>query len=179
MPSDREKERVGWGGATRQMARIIERYRAEGVAGLNSKHYGKKPGNAIADSVRALIIEKVRQRYTGFGPTMVSEKLAEEDVILSEQATRKLSKELSMNYNNRYLQIEHTGTGRGLRGAEVKVHEHFDGRLSIRRSGRIFAYKEIAKPLKQSQIVGSKEVNRHLDALMSGRREHKPAANHP
>jgi hypothetical protein len=58
------------------------------------------------------------------------------------------------------------------------VHEHFDGALTIRRQGRSWAWREISLPQKQSQVVPSKEINRHLDAISKGR-SHKPAATHP
>ena len=75
----------------RHMQRIMGRYQEEGISGLNSKRYGKRPGNAIAESVRKLIVEQVDQRYVGFGPTLVSEKLAEEQrIVISIESTRQI-----------------------------------------------------------------------------------------
>ena len=101
--------------------------------------------------------------------------------VLSEHEERTLSKELTISYQRRCLQLEHTGSGRGMRGAKVTVHRHFDGTLDIRRQGRSLPWREIERPQKSSAgtVIGSKDIDRHLDALMSVRQVHKPAANHP
>ena len=61
--------------SARQMRRIMARFGEEGAAGLNSRRYGQKPGNAIEESVRAAILQHVEERYQGFGPTLTREKL--------------------------------------------------------------------------------------------------------
>lgn len=101
--------------------------------------------------------------------------------VLSEQEERTLSKELTISYQRRCLQLTHTGSGRGMRGAKVTVHRHFDGTLDIRRQGRCLPYQEIERSQKHGTgtVVGSKEINQHLDALNSARQGHKPAENHP
>ena len=52
------------------------RYRAEGAAGLVSRHRGRRPNNQIADALRQEILDLVRSRYADFGPTLACEKLA-------------------------------------------------------------------------------------------------------
>jgi transposase len=99
--------------------------------------------------------------------------------ILSQHEERTLSKEMTISYCGRCLQITHTSSGRGLRQAKVKIHEHFDGTLEIRRQGHLFAYQEIAKPKRQGQIKDSKEINQHLDVLSGKRYAHTPTANPP
>ena len=99
--------------------------------------------------------------------------------VLSQHEERTLSKELTLSYNSRCLQVVSAGSGRGLRRAKVKIHEHFDGALEVRRQGRNFAYREIAKPTRQGKVVGAKDINNHLNAIQTKRRAHKPVADHP
>ena len=61
----------------RQVKRLVARYRAEGAAGLVSRHREKRPGNALSDAVRQAILGIVRDNYADFGPTLACEKLAE------------------------------------------------------------------------------------------------------
>ena len=89
--------------------------------------------------------------------------------ILSQQSTRTLSKELTVSYEGRCLQVLCADSGRGLRKAEVTMHDHFDGILEIRREGRIFAYRELTKSKRQNKVLGAKEINSHLDGLRVAR----------
>ncbi len=63
--------------SVRQIKRLVQRYRAEGLAGLVSRRRGKRPNNRIAEGVRREILDLVRSRYADFGPTLACEKLAE------------------------------------------------------------------------------------------------------
>jgi len=63
--------------SVRQIKRLVRRYRAEGAAGLVSRHRGRRPNNQIAEALRQEILDLVRSHYTDFGPTLAREKLAE------------------------------------------------------------------------------------------------------
>ena len=63
--------------SVRQIRRLVQRYRAEGPAGLVSRRRGKRPNNRINDALRQQILSLVRSRYADFGPTLACEKLAE------------------------------------------------------------------------------------------------------
>ena len=99
---------------------------------------------------------------------------------LSVQVTRTLSKNLSCQYENQLLQVKTTGTGLGLRGAKVTVHEHFDGRKELRWKKRKLTYSVMDKPQRQAPVADSKTVNARVDKAMARRNTgHKPASNHP
>ena len=99
---------------------------------------------------------------------------------LSIQATRTLSKNLSCQYGSQLLQIETTGTGLGLRGAKVTVHEHLDGSRELLWKQRTLVYSVMEKPLRQTPVADGKAVNARVDAAMNRRHTtHTPAANHP
>ncbi|WP_434782127.1 ISNCY family transposase [Ferrovum myxofaciens] len=100
--------------------------------------------------------------------------------ILSVQVTKTLSKNLSCQHENQLLQVETTGSGLGLRGAKVTLHEHFDGSLELLWRKRKLSYGVMSKPKRQSAVADSKSVNAQVDKAIARRNTgHKPAANHP
>ena len=99
---------------------------------------------------------------------------------LSVQTTRTLSKNLSCQYKNQLMQIKTTGTGLGLRGAKVTVHDHFDGSKELLWRKRKLTYSVMTKSVRQSKVADGKAVNTRVDKAMARRNTgHKPAANHP
>ena len=100
--------------------------------------------------------------------------------ILSVQVTRTLSKNLSCQVENQLLQVATTGTGLGLRGVKVTVHEHFDGKKEVFWQKRKLGYSVMDKPLRQTPTADGKTVNARVDTAMARRSTgHKPAADHP
>lgn len=99
---------------------------------------------------------------------------------LSVQVTKTLSKNLSCQHENQLLQVATTGTGLGLRGAKVTIHEHFDGSQELLWRKRKLNYGVMSKPQRQSAVADGKSVNAQVDKAMARRNTgHKPAANHP
>lgn len=99
---------------------------------------------------------------------------------LSVQVTKTLSKNLSCQHENQLLQVETTGSGLGLRGAKITIHEHFDGSLELLWRKRKLNYGVMSKPKRQSAVADGKSVNAQVDKAMARRNTgHKPAANHP
>jgi len=100
--------------------------------------------------------------------------------ILSVHVTKTLSKNLSCQHENKLLQVVTTGTGLGLRGAKVTLHEHFDGSHELICKQRKLAYSVMDKPQRQSPLADGKSVNAHVDKAVARRNTgHKPAPNHP
>ena len=99
---------------------------------------------------------------------------------LSVQTTRTLSKNLACQHDNLLFQVEPSGTGLGLRGAHVTVHEHFNGTKHLYWRTRKLAFKVMEKPLRQARVADSKAVNARVDDAL-GRRStaHTPAPDHP
>ena len=99
---------------------------------------------------------------------------------LSVQVTKTLSKNLSCQHENQLLQVVTTGTGLGLRGAKVTLHEHFDGRKELFWKQRKLNYTVLDKPLRQSSVADGKTVNVRVDqAIIRRNTRHKPASDHP
>lgn len=68
-------ERLGI--STRQVKRVLRRYREQGATGLVSGHRGRRTNNALAAGVRHDALALVREHYRDFGPTSALEKHTE------------------------------------------------------------------------------------------------------
>ena len=100
--------------------------------------------------------------------------------ILSVQVTKTLSKNLSCQHENQLLQAATTGTGLGLRGAKVTIHEHFDGNHELLWKKRKLTFSMMNKPQRQSAVADGKSVNARVDKAVERRNTgHKPADYHP
>src|SRR5665647_553216 len=65
----------------RQVRRILAAYREEGAAALAHGNRGRRPVNALAESVRAQVLELARTKYAGFNQLHMSEMLREEEKL--------------------------------------------------------------------------------------------------
>ena len=103
---------------------------------------------------------------------------------LSVQVIKTLSKNLSCQHQGKLIQVETGGTGLGLRGARVTLHQHFDGTQELCWRKRKLAYTSMTKAQRQEVAADSKTVNERVDKALKKRKEtrntgRKPAANHP
>ena len=71
----------------RHTRRIYKRYVEEGDQGLVHRSRGKKSNRAYRDQFRKEVIARYKARYEGFGPTLGSEKLEEEDGLKVDHET--------------------------------------------------------------------------------------------
>jgi transposase len=77
--------------STRQIKRLLKRYRQQGAAGLVSKHRGRKANNRLSEEVKRKALNLLKTKYHGFGPTLAHEKLVEKDKLkLSDESVRQL-----------------------------------------------------------------------------------------
>jgi transposase len=77
--------------STRQIKRLLRAYRAQGAAGLVSKHRGRKANNRLSEEVKQCALDLLKTKYKGFGPTLAHEKLAEKEKLkLSDESVRQL-----------------------------------------------------------------------------------------
>ena len=75
----------------RQVKRLVVAYRAHGDAGLLSQQRGRISPRRLSGAARAAIEEHLRGKYSGFGPTLAAEKLAEiERIEVSRETIRRL-----------------------------------------------------------------------------------------
>jgi transposase len=79
------------GKSERQVRRMLRRFEAEGDGGLIHRRRGRPSNRRIEAEVRERAVERLRESYSDFGPTLASEKLAERDGIhLGRETVRKL-----------------------------------------------------------------------------------------
>ena len=73
----------------RQIRRLTARVRQEGDIGIAHKSRGKESNRRLPEKLRKKAIKLYRQKYNGFGPTLLSEKLfEEEDIKISDETLR-------------------------------------------------------------------------------------------
>jgi transposase len=65
--------------SVRQVKRLCRSYRENGAAGLVSKRRGQASNHRIGEAERDRVVELIKARYEGFGPTLAAEYLREED----------------------------------------------------------------------------------------------------
>jgi transposase len=78
--------------------------------------------------------------------------------ILCCREERTLSKTLTLQYNNRLVQIETNRPEYALRYKKVQVLETRDGHLAIRYNGQALAYREVSIAPRQARVADSKEI---------------------
>jgi transposase len=78
------------GVSERQVKRLLRRYRRQGASGLVSKRRGKPSNNQLAEATRRKVLDLLKSKYKGFGPTLTSEKLVEVEGGISDESVRQL-----------------------------------------------------------------------------------------
>lgn len=74
----------------RQIRRLTARVRQEGDGGIAHKSRGKESNRRLPDKIRKKVIKLYRQKYNDFGPTLLSEKLFEEEALKISDETLRL-----------------------------------------------------------------------------------------
>jgi len=107
---------------------------------------------------------------------------AELDLILCEQHQRKLTKNLTLRFENREYQVTGHGKGYRLRGAEVTVCKGFGGSVAVLRDGRELPVKLLAEGGEAPPIADGKDVRQRVDRAKAEQRSRptwKPPPDHP
>lgn len=77
--------------STRQIKRLLKAYRLAGARGLVSKQRGRKSNNRLSEEIKRQVLDVLKSKYQGFGPTLAHEKLVEKEQLqLSKESVRKL-----------------------------------------------------------------------------------------
>lgn len=75
----------------RQIKRLFKAYKARGAKGLISARRGKPSNHQMKVEVSQRVLDLLKEKYEGFGPTLVHEKLTEKHgVKISRESVRKL-----------------------------------------------------------------------------------------
>jgi hypothetical protein len=103
-------------------------------------------------------------------------------LIFSVHHTRKLSKNLTLQYKNKQYQVQGEGQGYRLRQANVTVCEAFDGAVALLYKNRVLAYKIVAVGEKAIPLADEKTINHQVDQAIRRQSSNvvwKPAPDHP
>lgn len=103
-------------------------------------------------------------------------------LIFSIHHTRKLSKNLTCQFNNREYQITGHGKGYRLRGASVTLCEQFDGTVTILHKSQTLPFRLLAEGERPIPVESEKSVHGRIDQIkhqQTTRPAYKPAPDHP
>jgi hypothetical protein len=98
--------------------------------------------------------------------------------ILSVHTRRRLSTNLSCQFDGMLYQVQTQAQGLGLRGADVTIVTHRDSATEVIWEGRTLPYTLSIKPVKQHEAVDGKEVNAKVEQALSRRTAPQPIG-HP
>jgi transposase len=77
--------------SSRQVRRLLSRYKRYGAKGLISKRLGKPSSNRLPDNLRQDILSLIKAKYVDFGPTFLQEKLSENHgITVSRETLRQI-----------------------------------------------------------------------------------------
>jgi len=101
-------------------------------------------------------------------------------LIFSIHHKRKLSRNLSLQYNNTVYQLNIKGIGYAMRGAMVTVCESFDGTVTLLYNGKEQLYTTYKRGEKPQPVADDKTINQAVDqAIFKQKANHKPRPDHP
>jgi len=119
----------------RQVKRLLRRYRQQGARGLVSKRRGKPSNNQMGEETLRKVLDQLKGKYKGFGPTLASEKLVEVDGLkISDESVRQimLAEGLWKAKKARRVEVHQMRERRASKGELEQMdgtdHDWFEGR---------------------------------------------------
>ena len=118
----------------RQVKRLVHRYREQGASGLISKQRGKPSSHQLAEETKRKVLDLLKGKYKGFGPTLACEKMVEvEGVKISDESVRKMMTEGLWNAKKAWkLEVYQMRERRAIDGELEQMdgmdHDWFEGR---------------------------------------------------
>jgi hypothetical protein len=109
-----------------------------------------------------------------FDAHRVLSDLAGLDALFTLQEERRVSKNLTLAHQRILYVLEDTVENRRLRGHDVTVHEHEDGRITLRHAGRLLVHRAHPKDtarIPQGAIVEHKRLAAALTRIATQQRE--------
>jgi transposase len=75
--------------SVRQVKRLCQRFKADGLSGLASRQRGRPSNRKLAAKMKSEVVALVRERYADFGPKLAHEKLVEvHDIRVGRETLR-------------------------------------------------------------------------------------------
>jgi len=104
------------------------------------------------------------------------------ELILSIHSKRKLSKNLTLQYNNTLYQIKTHSIGYAMRGATVTVCEDFHGKATLLYKGKALAYEAWKRGDPPPPVAHAKNIHQAVDQAIQQQKQRKawkPKPDHP
>jgi len=170
------------GVSTRQMRRLAKSYGQDGARGLVSKRRGRRANNAMESEFRQRVMALVAERYSDFGPTLATEKLAElHGLRVSRETLRKwmIASRFWMTRRDRATQVHQPRLRRECFGELVQIdgcdHDWFEGRGE--RCSLLVYVDDATGTLMELRFVRTESAFDYFDATKSYLRKHgRPVA---
>jgi transposase len=147
--------------------RLVKELRLQGIADMAA-------GNAFLPHFREDFNRRFavvpRSTHDAHRPVLPTENL---ELILSQQETRTLSKNLTLQYNKVIYQIQSNRPDYALRHAKVTVCQNAQGEITIRYNHQTLPYTLYHRPERQAEVADTKTLNHQVKASQP------PAPNHP
>ena len=129
----RAADRLGL--SSRQISRLVDRFRKQGPAGLISKHRGHQGNRRLPQHILQSALEIIIEKYSDFGPTLACEKLREiHNINLAKETVRRLmtNANLWIPRKKRAPKIQQPRQRRSCVGELIQIdgsdHDWFEGR---------------------------------------------------
>jgi transposase len=123
------------GVSERQVKRLLRSYRRQGAQGLVSQRRGRPSNHQLAEATIRKVLDLLKSKYKGFGPTLACEKLVEvEGLKISDESVRQmmLAEGLWKAKKVRKLEVHQMRERRASQGELVQMdgtnHDWFEGR---------------------------------------------------
>lgn len=149
--------------------RLIKWLRIEGISSINDANNNVQRFIDDYNSKFAVPPAQVQDYHSKIPDTVNL------DLILTKQYTRKISKNLSVSFENKYLNIIAPGKGRRLSQAQVTICKNHNNQITILHKGLPLDYKIVDKNTNIKEAVDRRE----LATKLKQRLPHKPSPNHP
>jgi transposase len=166
----------------RQVKRLYQAYREKGAKGLVSKRRGRASNNHLNPAVVQKVLDLIKSKYVGFGPTLAHEKLVELDGLkISDESVRKIMMEegLWKARRVRKIVVHQMRERRTCKGELVQIdgspHDWFEGRAE--RCTLLVYIDDASGQLLQLRFVQSESYFSYCEATKGYLEHHgKPVA---
>ena len=145
--------------------RLVKELRLRGISSMEA-------ANAYLEEFREDFNRRFavapRSNQNAHRPLRTSDNL---EVIFTQQKTGVLSKNLTLQYHKTIYQIQTNRPSYALHNAQITICENAKGEVTLLYKNQPLAYTTYKKLARQSEVVETKLLNRHVPT--------PPAANHP
>ncbi len=143
------------------------------LRGISSWEAGNAYLPEFMDDFNQRFAAQPRSTHDAHRPLTAQDNLAQ---ILTWQETRKLTKNLTIQFHKVVYQIQTQRPTYAMRHAAVTVCLDAQGNITILYKGKPLNYTIFHKQAKQAEVVQAKQIDL---ALQNQRKAHKPAPDHP